>query len=165
MIINEHRYSKEDTVNALEAYYSFFTKTVIMHYAPLPIAAVCGYLYYTSGLKRFVVFAIIFLLLFLMRYAQIALGAKYDAMRMNEETGRPDPLIRYEIGDDIKVFRQGQFHVSIPLTDIVGAKQKGADLAVFTRGNYTLYFKADHYLEGGETQLKALVRAQGANVK
>ena len=86
MIINEHRYSKEDTVNALEAYYSFFTKTVIMHYAPLPIAAVCGYLYYTSGLKRFVVFAIIFLLLFLMRYAQIALGAKYDAMRMNEET-------------------------------------------------------------------------------
>ncbi len=165
MIINEYRYSKEDTISALQAYYGFFKKTVIMHYAPLPLAAVCMYLMYSSGLKRFAIFAAIFLLIFLMRYAQIALAAKYDAMRMNEETGVPDPMIRYEIDSEIRVYRQNKLHVTIPLEDIVGCKDVKGSLAIFTKGNYTLYLRDGRYIEGGATMVKAMIRDMGVQVK
>lgn len=165
MIVNEYRYSKEVTVNALESYYKFFTKTQIFHYASLVLAAACVYLTYTSGLKRFAVFAVIFLLIFLLQFVKISLASKYDADRMAEECGVADPMMRYEIGDEIKIYRQGKFHVSIPLADIIGCKQNGGDLALFTKGNLTIYLKEGYYLEGGATAVKNLVRQLGVNVK
>ena len=165
MIINEYRYSKEDTISALQAYYGFFTKSVVIHYAALAMALVCIYLTYSSGLKRFAIFAVIFLVIFMMRFAQIALAAKYDAMRMNEETGVPDPMMRYEIDDEIRVYRQGKLHVTIPLDDIVGCKDVKGSLAVFTKGNYTLYLREGRYLEGGAIMLKSKLRDRGVTVK
>ena len=165
MIVNEYRYSKEDTIKALESYYRYFTKTIVFHYLALVLAGGCVYLTYSSGLKRFAVFAVIFLLIFLLRYVRISLGAKYDADRMKEDTGLADPMMRYEIGDEIKVYRQGKLHVTIPLADIVGCKQNGGDLALFTKGNYTLYLRDGAYTEGGATAVKALVRRLGVDVK
>ena len=112
-----------------------------------------------------VIFAVIFLLIFLMRYVQIALAAKYDAMRMNEETGVPDPMMRYEIDQDIKVYRQGKLHVSIPLADVVGCRDTGGNLSIFTKGNYTIYLREGRYLEGGATVVKAMLRDMGVQVK
>ena len=165
MIVNEYRYSKEITIKALESYYNFFIKTQVFHYASLVLAALCVYLSYSSGLKRFAVFAVIFLLIFLLRYVRTSLAAKFDADRMMEECGVADPMIRYEIADDIKVYRQGKLHVSIALADIVGCKQNGADLALFTKGSYTVYLKDGCYSEGGATAVKALVRQLGVDVK
>ena len=165
MIVNEYRYSKEITIKAIECYYKFFTKTQVFHYLSLALAAVCVYLTYTSGLKRFAVFAVIFLLIFLLRYVRIMLASRFDADRMAEECGVADPMMRYEIGDEIKVYRQGKLHIAIPLANIVGCKQNGGDLAVFTKENFTVYLKDGAYLEGGATAVKSLIRGLGANVK
>ena len=88
-----------------------------------------------------------------------------DVFRMMEECGVADPMMRYEIGDDIRVYRQGKLHVTIALADIVGCKQNGADLALFTKGSYTIYLKDGCYSEGGATAVKALVRQLGVDVK
>ncbi len=165
MIVNEYRYSKEITIKALESYYNFFIKTQIFHFAALVLAAVCVCLSDSSGLKRFAIFAVIFLLIFLLRYVRTSLAAKFDADRMMEECGVADPMMRYEIGNEIRVYRQGQLHVTIALADIVGCKKNGADLALFTKGSYTIYLKDGCYSEGGATAVKALVRQLGADVK
>ena len=165
MIVNEYRYSKEVTIKAIECYYRFYTKTQVFHYLSLVLAAICVYLTYSSGLKRFAVFAVIFLIIFLLRYVRLTLASKFDADRMAEECGVADPMMRYEIEDEIRVYRQGKLNVSIPLADIAGCKQNGGDLALFTKGNYTVYLKDGAYLEGGATAVKALVRGLGVDVK
>ena len=163
--INEYRYSPDDTKAVFRAYYMFFTKIKVTHLASLVFCAVCFGLYLSSGLTRFLVFAAIFFVIFLFKFIQYAVGAKYDAARILEDTGEPDPVLHYELGETLEIYRAGKHFVSIPLDRIAGCKEIPGALVIFTMGNYNAMFKNDCYLEGGATALKAYLRENGVSVK
>ena len=164
-IINEYRYSKEDSTLVLKAYYAFFPRTQVAHYAALALCLLSAFLYYRTTLVRFLVFAIILLLLFLYRFFQMSLGAKYDAARIKEDTGVDNPMMRYEFDKTLRIYREGKLQVALKMEDIAGCKEMNDVLVVFTTRNYTAMFKNGFYLEGGATALKALLRENGVVVK
>ena len=163
--INEYRYSPEDTKTVFRAYYRFFPKVLITHLASLVLCAVCFGLYLSSGLSRFIVFAAIFLIIFLFKFVQYAVGAKYDAARILEDTGESNPVLHYELGETLEIYRAGQHFISIPLDRIAGCKEVPGALIIFSMGNYNAMFKDGFYLEGGATALKAYLRENGITVK
>ena len=163
--VNEYRYTIEDTKTVHSAYYAFFKKVQIFHYASLVLAAVSFYLYYHTTLKRFLVFVIIFLLIFAMRYIRNYMGAKYDAARIKEDTGAENPLIRCEIDNELRVYRDGKLHFSIPFEEMMGAKETKDALVIFSTKSYTALLKNGFYIEGGNTSLKAYLRNMNITVK
>ena len=163
--INEYKYCKDDTVNALNAFNRYWKRKLIGRYGALVLAAVSAGLFIGTGLKRFLVFCIVFIVIFALSLLQVYLGAKFDADRIAQETGQPDPTMRYELDTELRIYRNGKLHLSIPLEDIYGAKEIPGALAVFTLGNCTALFKDDAYLEGGATALRAFLREKGATIK
>ena len=163
--INEYRYSPEDTKAVFRAYYMFFNKVKLMHLVSLVLCAVCFGLFISSGLKRFLVFAVIFLLIFLLKFVQYIVGSKYDADRIKEDTGEENPVLHYELGETLEIYRAGKHFISLPLDSIAGCKEIPGGLVIFTMGNYNALFKDGFYLEGGSTALKAYLREHGVTVK
>jgi hypothetical protein len=163
--INEYRYSPEDTKTVFRAYYMFFNKVKVTHLASLVLCAVCTGLFVSSGLKRFLIFALIFLLIFLFKFVQYIVGARYDAARILEDTGEANPVLHYELGETLEIYRAGKHFISLPLENIAGCKEVPGGLVIFTMGNYNAMFKNDCYLEGGATALKAYLRENGVTVK
>ena len=163
--INEYRYSPEDTKTVFRAYYMFFTKVKLTHLASLVLCAVCCGLYFSSGLLRFLIFGGIFLLIFLFKFVQYAVGSKYDAARILEDTGEENPVLHYELGETLEIFRAGKHFISLPLESIAGCKEVPGGLVIFTMGNYNALFKDGFYTEGGSTALKAFLREHGVTVK
>ena len=163
--VNEYRYSIEDTRQVLKGYYSFFPRTQITHYATLVIGAFSLYLYFQTSLVRFIVFAVILFLLFLYRFLQMGVGARYDAAKIKEDTGMDNPMIRYELDSELRVYREGSLHATLNFEDMIGAKEIKDALVIFTNKNYTAMFKNAFYLEGGNTALKAYLREKGIVVK
>lgn len=163
--INEYRYTPEDTKTVFRAYYMYFNKVKFTHLASLVLCAVCCGLYFSSGLTRFLVFGAIFLVIFLFKFVQYAAGAKYDAARILEDTGEPNPVLHYELGETLEIYRAGKHFISIPLENIAGCKEVSGALIIFTMGNYNAMFKDGSYLEGGSTALKAYLREHGVTVK
>ena len=163
--VNEYKYNLEDTFTALNAYNHYWKRKLVGRYGALVLAAVSAGLYLSTGLMRFIVFMVILLLVFGLSFLQVFLGAKFDAARMKEDTGMPDPAIRYELDNELRVYRNGNLYVNIPLEDIYGAKEVRGALVVFTKGNLTALFKDDGFLEGGPTALRAFLRDKGATIK
>ena len=163
--VNEYRYTIEDTKIVHEAYYGFFKKVQIFHYAALLLAAVSFYLYYQTTLKRFLVFVIIFLIIFALRYIRNYMGAKYDAARIKEETGSDNPMIRCEIDDELRVYRDGKLHFIMPFEEMMGAKETKDALVIFSARSYTALLKNGFYLEGGNMSLKGYLRNKGIAVR
>ena len=163
--INEYKYNMADTVTALNAFNRYWKRKLIGRYGSLVLAAVSVGLFIGTHLTRFLVFGIIFLVIFGLGFLQVYLGAKFDAARIAEETGVPDPTMRYELDTELRIYRNGKLHLTIPLEDIYGAKAIPGALAVFTMGNCTALFKDDAYLEGGATALRAFLRERGATIK
>ena len=163
--INEYRYDIDDTRTVMKAYYLFFNKVKLLHLLMLVLCAVSTGLYISSGLKRFLVIAIIFLLMFLFRFVQYFVGTKYDAKRIQEETGEASPVYRYEIDNSIEIYRAGKLHASLPMESIAGCKEMNGCLVIFMMGGYSALLKNDSYLEGGATALKAYLREHGVAVK
>ncbi len=143
----------------------FFNKVKVTHLASLVLCAVCTGLFVSSGLKRFLIFALIFLLIFLFKFVQYIVGARYDAARILEDTGEANPVLHYELGETLEIYRAGKHFISIPLDRIAGCKEIPGALVIFTMGNYNAMFKNDCYLEGGATALKAYLRENGVTVK
>ena len=163
--INEYRYSPEDTKAVFRAYYMFFNRVKFAHLASLVLCAVCCGLFISSGLKRFLIFGLIFLLIFLFKFVQYIVGTRYDAARILEETGESNPVLHYELGETLEIFKAGEHVMSVPIDGIVGCKEVPGALVVFTFGNYNAMFKNDCFLEGGATAMKAYLREKGVNVK
>ena len=163
--VNEYRYSKSDTTAALNAFNLYWVRKQVARYGSLALALISLWLYISTGLARFIVFAVILFLIFGLGFLQTALATKFDAARIAEETGVPDPIIRYELDDELRIYRNGKLHLTIPLEDIVGCKVINGALAVFTIGNCTALFKDNCYLEGGATALRAFMRERKVNVK
>ena len=163
--INEYKYNRADTVAALNAFNRFWRRKMIARYGALVLAAVSAGLYIGTHLTRFLVFCIIFLIIFAMGFFQVQLASKFDADRIAQETGVPDPTMRYELDTELRIYRNGKLHLTIPLEDIYGAKAIPGGLAVVTMGNCTALFKDDAFLEGGATALRAFLRERGATVK
>ena len=163
--INEYRYTPEDTKTVFRAYYMFFNKVKLMHLLSLVLCAACCGLYISSGLTRFLIFGIIFLLLFLFKFVQYLVGAKYDAARILEDTGESNPVMHCELGETLEIYRAGKHFISLPLESITGCKEIPGGLVIFTMGNYNAIFKDGCYLEGGSTALKAFLRDHGVTVK
>ena len=163
--VNEYRYSIEDTKQVLRAYYAFFPRTQITHYGALVAAAFSLFLFLQTSMKRFLIFAVILFLLFLYRFLQASLGARYDAAKIKEETGMDNPMLRYELDNCLRIYREGTLHFTVNFEDILGAKETRDSIIIFTNRNYTVMFKNGFYLEGGATALKAYLREHGVNVK
>ena len=163
--VNEYRYDIEDTRTVMKAYYLFFNKVKLLHVLMLVLCAVSTGLYISSGLTRFLVIAVIFLLMFLFRFVQYFMGTKYDARRIQEETGEASPIYHYEIDDKVDIYRAGKLHASLPLDSIAGCKEMQGCLVIFLMGGYSALLKNDSYLEGGATALKAFLREHGVVVK
>lgn len=163
--VNEYKYNQEDTFAALNAFNHYWKRKMIGRYGSLVLAAVSVGLYISTGLLRFIVFGVILLLIFGLSFLQVFLGAKFDAARIAEETGETSPTIRYELDDELRIYRNGKIHLTIPLEDIYGAKEISGALAVFTLGNCTALFKDACFLEGGATALRAYLREKGATIK
>ncbi len=163
--INEYRYSPEDTKTVFRAYYMFFNKVKVTHLASLVLCAVCTGLFVSSGLKRFLIFALIFLLIFLFKFVQYIVGARYDAARILEDTGEANPVLHYELGETLEIYRAGKHFISLPLENIAGCKEVPGGLVIFTMGNYNALFKDGFYTEGGSTALKAFLREHGVTIK
>ena len=163
--INEYKYDRSDTVTALNAFNRYWKRKMVARYGSLVLAAVSVGLYIGTHLTRFLVFGIIFIIIFCIGFLQVALASKFDAARIAEETGVPDPTMRYELDEELRIYRNGKLHLTIPLEDIYGAKAIPGALAVFTMGNCTALFKDDAYLEGGATALRAYLREKGATIK
>lgn len=163
--INEYRYTIDDTKLIHSAYYAFFKKVQTFHYAAIILAAVSFYLFYQTTLKRFLIFGIIFLLIFGLRYVRNYFGAKYDADRIKEDTGVTNPMIRCELDDELRVYRDGKLQFAAPFEEMIGAKEMQGALVIFTARSYTALFKNGFYIEGGGTAIKAYLREKGVNVK
>ncbi len=163
--VNEYKYAQADTVTALNAFNRYWKRKLIGRYGALVLAAVTLGLYIGTRMTRFLVFCIIFIIIVVLSLLQVFLGARFDAARIAEETGVPDPTMRYELDEELRIYRNGKLHLTIPLEDIYGAKAIPGALAVFTMGNCTALFKDDAYLEGGATALRAFLREKGATIK
>ena len=163
--VNEYKYAPADTVDALNAFNRYWKRKLIGRYGALVLAAVSMGLFIGTHLTRFLVFCIIFVVIVGLSFLQVFLGAKFDAARIAEETGDKNPTMRYELDSELRIYRNGKLHLSIPLEDIYGAKEIPGALAVFTMGNCTALFKDSAFLEGGATALRAFLREKGATIK
>ena len=80
--VNEYKYAQADTVTALNAFNRYWRRKLIGRYGALVLAAGTMGLYIGTGLTRFLVFSIIFIVIFALSLLQVFLGAKFDAARI-----------------------------------------------------------------------------------